>query len=155
MAESIAELPTDRPPLAGPREARPPPARMRRPPAARVAVAQGAWLLGLGLLPLVERMARRPAGWLTKGVPPCLASVGAALAFAGARGRVSREVRILGLTTALSFAAMDAWYAGIRRRASPLHLLTAAAQLGFAAAWGYAQWRESLDLRRLPEAAFA
>jgi hypothetical protein len=53
MAESITELATARLPLAGPREARPPPARLRRPPAARVAVAQGAWLLGLGLLPIL------------------------------------------------------------------------------------------------------
>ena len=155
MAESLTEVPTARPPQAGPREAKPPPARMRRPPAARVAVAQGAWLLGLGLLPLIERMTGRKTGWLGKGVPACLANAGAALAFAGARGKVAREVRILGFTTALSLAAMDAWYAGVRRRSAPLNLLNAAAQLGFAAAWGYAEWRENLDLRRLPEAAFA
>ena len=62
---------------------------------------------------------------------------------------------MLGITTALSFAAMDIWYGGFRRRISPVYLLNGAAQLGFAAAWVYAEWRESLDARRVPEAAFA
>lgn len=146
---------------AGPREARPPPARNRRPPAARVAVAHGAYLMAFGLMPILAMRTFRkitgpkPEGWLAKGVGACMANIGAALAAAGARGKVAREVRILGISTALSFAAMDIWYAGIRRRISPVHLLNGAAQLGFAAAWGYAEWRETLDVRRAPEPAFA
>jgi hypothetical protein len=84
-----------------------------------------------------------------------MANIGAALAAAGARGKVARELRVLGLTTALSFAAMDFRYAGVRRRISRVYLANGIIQLGFAAAWGFAAWRESRDARRLPEAAFA
>ena len=149
------------PPAPGPREARPPPARIRRPPAARVAMAHGAWLSGLGLLSLLARRASRriagpePEGWLAKGLGTCMANIGAVLAAAGGRGRVAREVRILGFSTALSLAAMDLWYGSTRRRSSPVYLLNGAAHLAFAAAWGWAEWRESLDRRRAPEAAFA
>jgi hypothetical protein len=146
---------------AGPREARPPPARMRRPPAARVALAHGAYLAAAGLMPILAMRTfkkitgPKPEGWLAKGVGACMANIGATLASAGARGKVAREVRMLGITTALSFAAMDIWYGGFRRRISPVYLLNGAAQLGFAAAWAYAEWREGLDARRAPEPAFA
>jgi len=145
----------------GPREQRPPPARIRRPPAARAALAHGAYLITLGLMPIVAMptfkkiTGPKPEGWLAKGVGACLANIGFALACAGARGKVSRELRILGAGTALSFAAMDTWYGGIRRRISPVYLLNAGAQLAFALGWGFAAWRESLDVRRAPEAAFA
>jgi len=36
-----------------------------------------------------------------------------------------------------------------------VYLFNGVAQLGFAAAWAFAEWRESRDGRRLPEAAFA
>jgi uncharacterized membrane protein len=94
-------------------------------------------------------------GWLTKGVGTCMANIGVALAAAGARGKVARELRVLGVSTALSFAAMDFWYAGVRRRISRVYLVNGIAQMGFVAAWGYAAWRERHEARRLPEAAFA
>jgi hypothetical protein len=50
---------------------------------------------------------------------------------------------------------MDFWYAGFRRRISRIYLLNGAAQLAFAAAWGYAAWRETRDAHRAPEPAFA
>src|SRR5690349_94127 len=90
---------------AGPREARPPPARIRRPPAARVAMAHGAYLIGFGLMPILAMRTfkkitgPKPEGWLAKGVGACMANIGAALASAGARGKVAREVRILGVST--------------------------------------------------------
>jgi hypothetical protein len=145
----------------GPREARPPPAQIRLPPAARVALAHGVYLLATGLMPIVAMRTfkkitgPKPEGWLAKGVGACMANIGGALTCAGARGKVAREVRILGISTALSFGAMDIWYGGIRRRISPVYLVNGAAQLGFAAAWLYAEWRENLDVRRAPEPAFA
>ena len=93
--------------------------------------------------------------WLTKGVGACLANIGAALGAAGARGKVARELRILGMSTAVSFAAMDLWYAGARRRISRVYLLNGLAQLGFAGLWGVAEWLETRDAHRVPEAAFA
>jgi hypothetical protein len=134
---------------------------MRRPPAARVAMAHGAYLAAFGLWPILHMptfkrlTGPKPEAWLAKGVGACMANVGAALAAAGARGKVAREVRILGITTGISFAAMDIWYAGIRRRISPVYLLNAAAHLGFIAAWAYAELRESRERRSVPEAAFA
>ncbi|HYY53389.1 MAG TPA: hypothetical protein VE755_10980 [Myxococcales bacterium] len=161
MAEAKIEQASERPVIPGPREARPAPARVRRPPAARVALAHGGYLLAAGLWPLVDlRSFKSVTGpkleaWLTKGVGACLANIGAALGASGARGKVARELRILGMSTALSFAAMDLWYAGARRRISRVYLLNGLAQLGFAAAWGAAEWLESRDARRVPEAAFA
>jgi len=160
MAEVTIDRPTARP-IPGPREAKPPPARIRRPPAARVAMAHGAYMLGMGLWPIVSLKSfevvtgPKLEGWLTKGVGACLANIGAALAASGARGKVARELRVLGAGTALSFAAMDFWYAGFRRRISRIYLLNGATQLAFAAAWGYAAWRESRDAHRPPEPAFA
>ena len=161
MAEVPIDRPIARPMNPGPREARPSPARIRRPPAARVAIAHGVYMLGIGLWPIVDlnsfTLVTGPKleGWLTKGVGACLANIGAALGAAGARGKVARELRVLGATTALSFAAMDFWYAAIRRRISRVYLGNGAMQLAFAAAWGYAAWRESRDAHRPPEAAFA
>jgi hypothetical protein len=148
-------------PFAGPREARPPPARIRRPPAARVALFHGGYLLAMGIWPIVGLDSFKKAtgpkleGWLAKGVGACLANIGLAIGAAGARGKVARELRILGATVGLTFAAMDFWYAGFRRRIAPVYLLNGVAQLGFAAAWGAAEWLETRDARRLPEAAFA
>ena len=84
-----------------------------------------------------------------------MANIGAALGAAGLRGKVARELRILGVSTALSFAAMDFWYAGLRRRISRVYLLNGITQVAFVGAWAFAEWRESRDGRRLPEAAFA
>src|SRR5690242_16691256 len=160
MPEATSERPVARP-TPGPRESRPRPARGRRPPAARVALAHAAYCLAAGLWPLLNlktfMLATGPKleGWLTKGVGMCLVNIGTALSVAGARGRVARELRILGAGTALSFAAMDFWYAGARRRISRVYLLNGSAQAAFAAAWAFAAWREGREIHRLPEAAFA
>jgi len=158
MAEVRIDQPTARPPMPGPRESRPPPARIRRPPAARVAIAQGVYYLAAGLWPILDlktfMLATGPKveGWLPKGVGACMANIGAALLAAGTRGKVARELRLLGAGTALTFATMDLWHAGFRRR---MYLLNGIVQLGLAAAWGFAEWRENQDAHRLPEAAFA
>jgi hypothetical protein len=161
MAEVKIDQPTARPLMPGPRESRPPPARVRRPPAARVAMVHGLYLVAAGLWPVLDlktfMLATGPKleGWLPKGVGACMANIGAALVAAGARGKVARELRLLGAGTALTFAAFDFWYAGVRRRISRAYLVNGVLQVGFAAAWGLAAWRENHDAHRLPEAAFA
>jgi len=161
MAEGTTGQASVRPLMPGPRESRPPPAKMRRPPAARVAMAQGGYLAAFGLWPILHMPSfkavtgPKPEAWLAKGVGACMANIGAALAAAGARGKVARELRMLGISTALSFAFMDIWYAGVRRRISPVYLLNTAAQLSFTAAWAFAELREKREARRVPEAAFA
>jgi hypothetical protein len=145
----------------GPREIRPRPAEVRRPPVARLALAHGAYLLLSGSWQLLRprRFARatgsRPASWLAKSAGICLANIGAALAAAGARGKVARELRMLAVGVGLSFAAMDFLEAGICRRASPIYLLDGAAQLAFAALWSAAELRDAAETRRPPEPAFA
>jgi hypothetical protein len=147
--------------MEGPRERRPPPVENRRPPAARLALLHGAYLLFVGGWPLVSLRSfakvtgPKPEGWLAKGVGACLANVGAALAVAGARGKVSRELRLLGAGIGLSFAAMDFYYAGMRRRISPVYLGNGLAQLAFAALWGATEVGNVLEERRPPEPAFA
>jgi len=161
MAEMKIDQATARPIRPGPHEANPPPARVRRPPAARVAIVQGAYLVAAGLWPILDLgsfmkvTGPKFEGWLPKGVGACMANIGAALGAAGLRGKVARELRILGVSTALSFAAMDFWYAGLRRRISRVYLLNGITQVAFVGAWAFAEWRESRDGRRLPEAAFA
>jgi hypothetical protein len=161
MAEMTIDQATERPMRPGPHEAKPPPARVRRPPAARVAILHGAYLVVGGLWPILdlEGFGRvtppKLEGWLPKAVGACMANVGIALGAAGLRGKVARELRILGASTALSFAAMDFWHAGPRRRISRVYMLKGITQLAFAAAWTFAEWRELRDGRRLPEAAFA
>src|SRR6266478_7057974 len=156
MAETKIDQASARPIRPGPHEAKPPPARRRRPPAARVALIHGAYLVAGGLWPILDlrslMLATGPKleGWLPKGVGACMANIGAALTAAGAREKVARELRLLGTTTALSFAAMDFRYAGIRRRISRVHLVNGIVQLGFAAAWAFAAWRENRDAHRLP-----
>src|SRR5256712_980828 len=156
MAEMKIDQTTARPIKPGPHEAKPPPARVRRPPAARVAIVQGAYLVAAGLWPILDLgsfmrvTGPKLEGWLPKGVGACMANIGAALGAAGLRGKVARELRILGVSTALSFAAMDFWYAGVRRRISRVYLVNGVAQLGFAAAWGFAAWRQTRDPPRLP-----
>ena len=145
----------------GPREKRPFPALVRRPPAARVALLHGAYLARSGAWPLVHLKSfkrvtgPKPEGWLTRGVGACLLDIGVALAAAGARGKVAREMRLLGGGVALSFAAMNIYDAAVRRRISPVYLLDAAAQLAFAALWGAAEVAEAREARRQPEPAFA
>jgi hypothetical protein len=145
----------------GPREMRPRALEPHRPPRARLALAHGAYLLGAGLWPIVSLRTLKkvtgpkPEGWLTRGVGACLANIGLALTTAGVRGKVSQELRLLGGTVALSFAAMDFWYAGVRRRISPVYLANGTTQLAFAALWAIAELRERNAARRRPEAAFA
>ncbi len=149
------------PMLPGPRELRPRPVAERRPPRARLALAHGAYLVAAGLWPVLHlrSFARvtgpKPEGWLSKGVGVCWANLGAALLSAGARGKVSQELRLAAASTALTFAAMDFWYAGPRRRISPVYLANGALELGFAAAWAVAELRDRRAARRRPEAAFA
>ncbi len=84
-----------------------------------------------------------------------IANIGAALAMAGARGKVSREIRLLGAASAASLAAIDFHYAGIRRRISPVYLLDGVLQMATLALWGLAALRERREAQRPPEPAFA
>lgn len=71
--------------------------------------------------------------WLVKTVGLLTLLAGAVIA-ADPTGS-ERSTRRLAVGTALAFASVDTWYAGVRRRIRPIYLLDALAELGFAAAW--------------------
>lgn len=147
--------------VPGPREARPRPATERRPPAARAALAHGAYLIATGAWPIVHLRSfawvtgPKPEGWLAKAVGACMVNIGSTLVVAGLRGKVSRELRLLGISTALTFASMDVYYALIRRRIKPTYLFNAAGQVACALLWAVAEAREAREVVRPPEPAFA
>lgn len=74
--------------------------------------------------------------WLVRSVGVLVLAIGGTLALAGARGRVTPEIRLLASASAAGLAAVEAWYAGPRRRISRIYLADAALEVAVAAAWG-------------------
>jgi len=134
----------------------------RLQPWSLLAIAHGACFAALGAWPLVHLRSFEKVtgpkleGWLTKGVGACWLNVGLHLMQAGLRGgRARRDVRGLGVRMALTFAAFDFYYAGLRRRISPVYLANGFVQLCFAALWGAEKVAERRALQRPPVAAHA
>jgi hypothetical protein len=75
--------------------------------------------------------------WLVETFGAVLAVVGATFALAAARGRVTRELRTLGIGCAAALAAADVLFVA-QRRISPVYLLDAAAEAALIAAWAAA-----------------
>jgi hypothetical protein len=105
-----------------------------------VAISQAAYFLATGIWPLVGlRSFERITGpkvddWLVKTVGGQVGIVGAALALATKNRRITPEIELLAAGSAVGFAAIDIVYT-LRRRISPVYLLDAAIELGFAAGW--------------------
>lgn len=138
------------------------PAVERLQPWSKLALVHGAYLVFVGGWPLLhlesfEKVTgRKREDWLTKGVGACLANVGIQLIQSALHGgRVRREVRSLAVRMALTRAAFDFYYAGVRRRIPPVHLVDGAVQLFFASLWGAERLAETCELRRPPVAAHA
>lgn len=115
-----------------------------RPGEAGVARLQGGYYLVTGLWPIVHLRSfeavtgPKPEGWLVKMVGALAASVGLTLLGGRAIGptlRTAQSIRRLGLLSALSFAGVDLWYGGVRRRIAPVYALEALPELAFAAYW--------------------
>lgn len=49
---------------------------------------------------------------------------------------MSAEARLLGASSAAGLAAIELWYAGLRRRIAPVYLADAVAELALLSAWG-------------------
>ena len=138
------------------------PAVERLQPWSKLALAHGAYLVFIGAWPLLHLKSfakvtgPKPEGWLAKAVGACLANVGIQLIGSALRGgHVRREVRSLAVRMAMTFAAFDFYYAGVRRRISPVYLGNGAAQLLFAMLWAAERVGETRELRRPPVAAHA
>ena len=95
-------------------------------------IASGAWpLVAYRSFELVSGPKREP--WLVKMVGLITIVVGVVLATDPAG--TSRQTRLLGIGAAGAYAAVDTWYAGVRRRISPVYLLDAAAEAALAGLW--------------------
>lgn len=110
----------------------------------QMAIAHGAFDVVTGVWPLVSLKTfesvtgPKPEGWLVKTAGALIAGIGAVLALAGHRKRVTPEIVTLGVATAAGLTAIDLYYAGLRRRISPVYLLDAAVELGLIGAWACA-----------------
>ena len=102
--------------------------------------AQGLYFAVTGVWPLVSiRTFEAVTGaktdkWLVKTVGVQVAVVGAVLLLAGSSGRVTPEVVLLAVGSALGLMAIDVWY--VSRRVIPrIYLMDAAAELLLVALW--------------------
>lgn len=106
-----------------------------------LASGQAALYVATGLWPLVHMPSfeavtgPKRERWLVRTVGVLLTVVGAVLASGAARRRVSPELRLLGGASAAALAGVDVWYAGVRRRISPVYLADAVVEVALAAAW--------------------
>ena len=138
------------------------PAVERLQPWSKLALAHGAYLVFIGGWPLLHLKSfakvtgPKPEGWLTRAIGASYANIGITLIQSALRGgRVRREVRSLAVRMAMTLAALDFYYAGVRRRISPVYLGNGVVQLGFALLWGAERLAERRELRRPPVAAHA
>lgn len=115
----------------------------------RLAIAHGAFDFATGLWPLVSMRSfeavtgPKPEGWLVKTAGVLIAGVGSVLTTAGVRNRVTPEIKMLAIATSAGLTLIDLYYAGLRRRISPVYLLDALVELGIIAAWALAPRQES------------
>jgi len=106
----------------------------------RLALGQAAYFLVTGLWPLVDlRTFEAVSGpkiddWLVKTVGVQVGVAGGVLALAAYRQRVTPEVELLAIGSALGLATIDVVYVS-RRRIRPIYLLDALIELGFVAGW--------------------
>jgi hypothetical protein len=105
-----------------------------------VAAAQAAVFVATGLWPIVSLRTfeavtgPKREGWLVKTVGLLVAGIGAGLALAAARGRVSDEAALVGGLAATALAGVDVRY-GTTRRISAVYLADAALEALFIAGW--------------------
>ncbi len=116
-------------------------------------MGQGAFWLATGLWPLVHyRSFEKVTGpkrddWLVKTIGGLIAVVGATLLSAGWRGKVTREIQLLGLASAAALSTADVLF--VRRgRISRVYLLDVLAEAPFVAAWALS--RRAQGRMRLP-----
>jgi hypothetical protein len=106
----------------------------------RLALAQGAIYIATGVWPIVSpgtfQLVTGPKleVWLVKTMGGLITAVGAVLCAAGARGKVSREIRMLAQLSAATLATADVIYS-LKGRISRVYLLDAALEGALLAGW--------------------
>jgi len=109
----------------------------------RIAKWQAAYYLPTGIWPLIPFVGIRTFEvltgpktdrWLVQTVGALVTVIGAVIGLAGSRRRVTPEVELLAVGTALSLATVDVVFVA-RRRIRPVYLLDALTNLWFAETW--------------------
>jgi hypothetical protein len=124
----------------------------------RLALLQGSFDVATGLWPIVHLRSFEAVtgpkleGWLVKTVGALITVIGGTLMLAGARRRVTPEVRLLGVGSAAAFTAVDVLYTA-KRRISPIYLLDAAVELALITGWAWAEARAAHQQERQPSPA--
>lgn len=116
-------------------------------PAVRVALVQGVYYVLTGVWALVDLdtfmavTGPKTDLWLVKTVGALVTVIGGVLLTAGRRRRVTRDVLLLGIGSAFSFATIDLVYV-LAGQISKIYLLDAVAEVGLVAAWSLAKRRK-------------
>lgn len=112
----------------------------------KLALFQGAFYVATGLWPLFDidsfQVVTGPKIdlWLVRTVGVLVAVIGAVLLLAARHRRVTSEIVILAMGSALGLAGIDLIYA-LSGRISTIYLADAAVEIGLAALWAYGWWR--------------
>jgi hypothetical protein len=112
----------------------------------KLAVIQGVFYLATGIWPLLDIVSfQRVTGpktdlWLVKTVGVLVTVIGAVLLLAARRRRVTDEIVLLAVGSALGLAAIDVIYA-LSGRISAVYLADAVAEIGLALLWLVARRR--------------
>jgi hypothetical protein len=107
---------------------------------AQTAIMQGVYFIATGIWPILSidtfMMVTGPKTdiWLVKVVGLLIAVIGSVLLVAGLRWKISPEILLLGLGSALALAAVDIYYPATGVIA-PIYLLDALIELAFAGLW--------------------
>jgi hypothetical protein len=113
----------------------------------KLALIQGVFYLATGLWPMVHMQSfLRVTGpktdlWLVNTVGVLVTVVGAVLISASRQHRITNEITLLAVASALGLAAIDLVY-GLSGRISAVYLGDAALEIGLATLWVIARLRE-------------
>lgn len=127
--------------------------RRRPSPAARAALAHGVWFLAIGLWPLVHPasflvgIGTATDPWPLRAAALLAAAIGLVLLVARRRHRISQELMLLGLVTALGLAGIE-FAAASSRRLAALHVGDGVVQVALAGAWALALARDHRERAR-------
>ena len=119
---------------------------MRGPSAHTLALVQGVFYVVTGLWALVDLdsfmavTGPKTDHWLVKTVGVLVTVIGAVLLLAGRTRRITGEIVLLAVGSALALAAIDVVYVS-SGTISPIYLLDAVAELGLAGGWLLARGR--------------
>ncbi len=113
-----------------------------------IALVQGVFYLATGVWPLLDidsfQIVTGPKVdlWLVRTVGVLVGVIGTVLLLAARRRRITAEIAILAVGSALGLAGIDLVYA-LSRRISSIYLADAVVELGLAVLWGLAWLRDA------------